>query len=104
MTRLRYENESLKDHQEEREEEVSYIILVKLFCVNLTSVQMKLQRTEMLQLAERMKILEKEQETDKNIILRQQDIIDNYAGQETRDTGSQDFKGICNDSTITSND
>ena len=30
MTRLRYENESLKDHQEEREEEVSYIILVKL--------------------------------------------------------------------------
>merc|ERR1711936_730727 len=72
MTRVRYENESLKDHQEEREEE------------------MKLQRREMLELAERLKVMQKERETDKTVILRQQEIIDKYAGQEMRDTESKD--------------
>merc|ERR1711936_260257 len=66
MTKVEYENESLKDCQEEREQE------------------MRLQRTELLQLTDRLKVLQKAAESDKNVIANQQQIIDNYARLEVK--------------------
>merc|ERR1711874_200855 len=60
-TLLEYENESLKDYQDEREEE------------------MKLQRTDLTHLTESLKVLQKEREGDRIIISKQQEIIENYA-------------------------
>ena len=41
--------------------------------------QMRLQRSELMHLVELMKVMENEKEGDKNIITRQQEIIDNFA-------------------------
>ena len=41
--------------------------------------QMRLQRSELMQLVELTKVLQEEKEGDKNIIRRQQEIIDNWA-------------------------
>ena len=45
---------------------------------------MRLQRTELLQLTDRLKVLQKAAESDKNVIANQQQIIDNYARLEVR--------------------
>ena len=58
----------------------------------------------MLELAERLKVMQKERETDKTVILRQQEIIDKYAGQEMRDTESKGLKNNYNNSTDNSED
>merc|ERR1711874_269676 len=57
---LEYENESLKDYQDEREEEL------------------KLQRTDLLHLSESLKVLQKEREGDSIMISHQKEIIENY--------------------------
>ena len=41
--------------------------------------QMRLQRSELMHLVELMKVMQNEKEGDKNIITRQQEIIDNFA-------------------------
>eukprot|EP00092_Neocalanus_flemingeri_P077730 GFUD01096576.1.p1 GENE.GFUD01096576.1~~GFUD01096576.1.p1 ORF type:complete len:197 (+),score=89.74 GFUD01096576.1:35-592(+) len=61
MTRLEFEVDYLKDDQDEREEE------------------MRLQRTELMHLVELIKVMKEEKEGDKNIIRRQQEIIDKWA-------------------------
>ena len=45
---------------------------------------MRLQRTELLQLTDRLKVLQKAGESDKKVIANQQQIIDNYARLEVR--------------------
>ena len=44
-----------------------------------TFLQMKLQRTDLLHLTESLKVLQKEREGDREIISKQQEIIENYA-------------------------
>jgi len=65
MTRLEFEAERLKDDQDEREEE------------------MRLRRSELLKLVELMKVMQEEKEGDKNIIRRQQEIIDSWAKEQS---------------------
>merc|ERR1711892_1534430 len=57
--------ESLKDDQDEGEEE------------------MRLRRSELLKLVELMKVMQEEKEGDKNIIRRQQEIIDTWAKEQS---------------------
>ena len=78
-TLLEYENESLKDYQDEREEEVYTKQNTLKFQHYLTFLQMKLQRTDLLHLSERLKVLEKEREGDRTVISKQKEIIENYA-------------------------
>ena len=81
MTKVEYENESLKDCQEEREQEVFFLWNLSML---QSCLQMRLQRTELLQLTDRLKVLQKAAESDKNVIANQQQIIDNYARLEVR--------------------
>jgi len=74
MTRLEFEVDCFKDDQDEKEEE------------------MRLQRTELLHLVEQMKVMQVEKEGNKNIIRRQQDIIDKWArdhGDSLEDGGEE---------------
>merc|ERR1712123_401320 len=65
MIRLDFEVDCLKDDQDEREEE------------------MRLRRSELLKLVELMKVMQEEKEGDKNIIRRQQKIIDTWAKEQS---------------------
>jgi len=67
MIRLEFEVDCLKDDQDEREEE------------------MRLRRSELLKLVELMKVMQEEKEGDKNIIRRQQKIIDSLAKESGGD-------------------
>merc|ERR1712079_147466 len=70
-TRLEYEVESLKDDHEESENE------------------MKLQKSELLQLTEILKVLKEEREGDKKIIERQQLLIDSIASNSDQNELNQ---------------
>ena len=78
-TLLEYENESLKDYQDEREEEVNTKHINKPKFQNyFTFLQLKLQRTDLLHLTESLKVLQKEREGDSIMISKQKEIIENY--------------------------
>ena len=67
----------LKDDQDEREEEVCIRNMSCQKCQH--NFQMRLQRTELMHLVELMKVMQEEKQGDKNIIRRQQEIIDKWA-------------------------
>ena len=76
-TRLEFEVESLKDAQDDGEEEVIFLIL-DCWTTIFTYIQMRLQKAEILHIKDKLKVLEKENDGNKIIMERQQQMIDSF--------------------------